>query len=168
MTLGRLFKAAPSWLEACVQQSRDGRCPSGIIMMLSMHASAFDWISQQLTALQEHPASPPAAAVPTEVLNKLQEQSATLAPKFKALLDLCDSAPLVAVGPGAALQVAVFEAFLQGGAEGWLPEGLQKLGASVWAAWPQRLACNDDRCTDLSRLTEGSCGRMKCTGCGVS
>lgn len=76
--------------------------------------------------LQENPTSSPAAAVPPDTLRDLTELTQSLAPKFDRLLKLCDS---VALNP--ALEPTVFGAFLQGCAEGWLHEGLQKLGSGI-------------------------------------
>lgn len=87
--------------------------------------------------LQAHPTSPPAAAVPPELMQQLQQLVQTLAPTFVTLLNVCDNVP-VAVGANRAREAAAFQAFLQGVAQGWLSDGLQKVGAAVWAAWPQR------------------------------
>lgn len=64
----------------------------------------------------------------------------------------------------------MLRAFVQGSAEGWLPEGMQQLGGAVWAAWPQKFACNDDRCLEMAGLAEQSSvssGRQRCSGCRV-
>jgi hypothetical protein len=62
----------------------------------------------------------------------------------------------------------MFQAYAQACAEGWLPQALQQLGSKVWAAWPQKYACNDDLCLNLDCLIEQTCGRLQCTGCKVS
>ena len=90
----------------------------------------------------------------------------SLEPKFTMLLLVCDGAPLVA-GTNPPVEAAVFSAFLQGRAEGWLHEGLQQLGAAVWAAWPQKYACNDPECLEMGCLSEHSCSRQSCSACKV-
>lgn len=82
-------------------------------------------------------------------------------------MELCASTPLLG-GANPAKEAAVFRALLQGLSEGWLHQGLVQLGAAVWAAWPQKYACNDDMCLKLDCITESSCGRLHCTACKVS
>jgi hypothetical protein len=78
---------------------------------------------------------------------------------------VCNNANM-SVGPSQ--DASALRAFLQASAEGWLHEGLQQLGSKVWAAWPQKWACNDDRCLEMNGLDENSCSGMRCSGCRVS
>jgi hypothetical protein len=92
-----------------------------------------------------------------------------LSPKFFTLLLACNTANLSVGHPNSQdAQASALRAFLQAHAEGWLHEGLQQLGSKVWAAWPQKWACNDDRCLEMSGLDENSCSGMRCSGCRVS
>jgi hypothetical protein len=104
------------------------------------------------------------------MLEDLTQAASGLAPKFLALLRLCQSGLRGSGGKKSSAEAAVFRGFLQGSAERWLHEGLQELGAKVWAAWPQKYACNDDACVEMRGLDEHSCvsgGRLRCSSCKV-
>lgn len=60
-----------------------------------------------------------------------------------------------------------FNTLLEHCTEGGLPQELHALGAAVWAAFPQKYACNDPACTNLEGLTEAACAKHCCTGCKV-
>jgi hypothetical protein len=135
-------------------------------MHLYKHTLAVSWLQQQLQDLQKFPSEAAAARVPPALLQELRTLANALAPRFNFLGNLCLAAT-GAVVQDPAKYAAVFQAHLQACMAGWLPEGLQQLGAKVWAAWPQKYACNDDLCLNLSCLTEHSCGRSKCTACKV-
>ena len=167
LAVGRLFETAPTWFQQCMQESRAGKCPAGVVAVMSLHASAMGWVAEQLSELSQHPTSAPAARLPPGLLQEMVQLCGSIGPRFESLLETCDSAPLV-VGGHLAAEAAVFRAFLQGCSEGWLREGLQKLGAAMWAAWPQKYACNDDQCLNMDCLSENSCGRQSCGGCKVS
>jgi len=170
LTIGRLLQASQPWLQYQMRLRRSGGSrggSAGLTMVLALHASAFGWLHEQLEELQSHPTAAPAAQLPPGMLEELWQLADSLAPRFDHLLKLCDTGSMLgAVNPAA--EAAVFAAHLQGCAEGWLPEGLQKLGAKVWAAWPQKYACNDDLCSNMGCLAEHSCGRSQCSGCQVS
>jgi hypothetical protein len=110
------------------------------------------------------------------MLEDLTQIASGLAPTFQGLSLLCQTA-LGGSGEkkrGAERKsaAAVFRGFLKGSAERWLHEGLQELGAKVWAAWPQMYACNDDACVEIRGLDEHSClgisgGRLRCSSCKV-
>jgi hypothetical protein len=160
-----MLQTAQPWLQQHLQLRSSGMSSIGEVKCLCKVALAFDWMREQLGDLQEFPDVAAAAKVPPGLLQELK----TLAdpwPRFEALGNICAAASQPGfVSPAA--EAAVFQAHLQGCAEGWLPEGLQQLGAKVWAAWPQKYACNDDLCQDRSGLTEQSCGKLKCSGCKV-
>jgi hypothetical protein len=148
---------------------------------LQKYTLAVAWLCQQLQDMQQHPTEAAAAGVPLELLQELLELADKLLPKVNSLGSLCCVASGAGAGPvslapvqghaaaaaDSAAAATVFQAHLQACAEGWLPQGLQQLGAKVWAAWPQKYACNDDRCLNLSGLTEQSCAKQKCTDCKV-
>jgi hypothetical protein len=105
------------------------------------------------------------------MLEDLTQIASGLAPKFQALSRLCQSALGASGAEKSSAEVAVFRGFLKGSAEQWLQEGLQELGSKVWAAWPQKYACNDDACLEMRGLDEHSCvsgGRLRCSSCKVS
>jgi hypothetical protein len=175
LTAGRLLKLAPSWLQHC-KHERTARSSSArdTILQLQKLPAAVAWLWQQLQDLQQHPTAAAAAArVPPQLLQELSQLADTLAAKCDVLNQLCDAAVSESDATGLpagslAAEVAVFESHLQACADGWLPEGLQQLGAKVWAAWLQKYACNDDLCLNLSGLTEQDCAKLKCSGCKVS
>jgi hypothetical protein len=170
LTVGRLLPSATSWLQQCAQGCTVETSMRDTITQLDQPALAVAWLQQQLHDLQQHHTAAAAAGVPPGMLQELCELANTLMPHLNALSCLCGNAARDASAPmegRPAAEATVFQAYLQACAEGWLPEGLQQLGAKVWAAWPQKYACNDDRCLNLSDLTEQSCARLKCTGCKV-
>lgn len=187
LTLGRLFQDSAPWLQSRLQETTSGRRWyashfDDVMRALSQHAYAVDWLCMQLNDLKKHPDAPAALNLPPGMLEDLTQLASSLAPKFQALLLLCQTAldhmagpgpwPLVC-GPdpeGKSAEAAVFKGFLQGSAERWLHDGLQELGTKVWAAWPQKYACNDDACVEMRGLDEHSCvsgGRLRCSSCKV-
>jgi hypothetical protein len=164
LTAGHLFGTASSWLQNSLQGSRTESSERSTIKHLAKHAIAVAWLQQQLQDLQQHPTEAAAAGVPPELLQELCNAAEAFTAKADALSQLCSTALGMTVSDPAA-EAAVFQACVQGCADGWLPEGLQQLGAKVWAAWPQKYACNDTRCLNLSGLTEESCAKLRCSGC---
>lgn len=167
VALGRLFVGAPAWLQNHLQQATAGRCEPAVLSVLTAHAAAFDWLCAQLRQLKEHPDAAAAAALPPEVLQELAQLAEDLSLRFEPLLQQC-AAMRASFGPNRAGEVAVLQGLLRGASEGWLHEGLQQLGSSVWAAWPQKYACNDDACMEMAGLAESSCSRQCCSRCRVS
>jgi hypothetical protein len=166
------METAPSWLQNAMQGGSADSSSLDSIVQLSKPPLAVAWLRHQLRNLPQHPTSAAAAAagVPPGLLQEMRELAEELGPKFDPIDHLCRAAGCNASSPivdNPAAEAAVFKAVLQGCAEGWLTKGLQQLGAKVWAAWPQKYACNDDRCLNLSGLTEQSCARQRCTGCKV-
>jgi hypothetical protein len=162
LALGRMLQTAQPWLQ---QQLQTGSAPGRTFSALYEPIAASVLGMGQLGVLQQHHTTA-AASVPAKLLQDLAELTDALAPRLAAL----DSLLRVALDPlqrGPAAEAAVVQAVFQGCAEGWLPEGLQQLGAKVWAAWPQKYACNDDLCLNLDCLTEHSCGKSQRTGCKV-
>jgi hypothetical protein len=162
------LQTAQPWLQHNLQECRSSNATGVLRYIKHLHKPtlAVTWLQQQLQDLQQFPDEAAAARVPSALLQELKTLADSLAPRFNIFGGLCLAAT------GAALldpakDAAVFQAFLQACAEGWLPEGLQQLGAKVSAAWPQKYACNDDLCLNMSCLTEHSCGRSKCTACKV-
>lgn len=98
-----------------------------------------------------------------EVLRQLQERVAGLLQRYQPLLEQCRAAE--ASADRAAL-VSALEACVAACGEGWLPQGLQDLGAAVCAATPQTFACNLPTCSSLEGLTEAGCVK-KCGACKV-
>lgn len=158
------------WLQGCVQQaSAGGHCPAGLIKNILSFAAAMDWLREQLHQLKQHPDAAAAVKLPPGLLEELSQLRENIAPKFRDLLQFCNLVREVEIP--AAAQIAVYAKIHEGSAKGWLHEGMQQLGAKVWAAWPQSYACNDDRCMEMGGLTEQSCiasGRQRCGGCRVS
>jgi hypothetical protein len=160
-----------SLMQARVQQAcaGTGHCPAGLIRNMQSFAYAMDWVRKQLDQLTQHPDAAAAVKVHPGLLVELSKLGENIAPKFRELLQFCNLVQEVEVP--AVAEIAVYAKFLQGSVEGWLHEGMQQLGAQVWAAWPQSYACNDDRCMEMGGLTEHSCissGRQRCSGCRVS
>jgi hypothetical protein len=136
---------------------------------MSPFALAMDWLCKQLDLLKQHPDAAAAVKLAPGQLDELCQVAETFAPKFRELLQLCNS--VLEVEIPALAEIAVYAKIHQGSAEGWLHEGMQQLGSKVWAAWPQSYACNDDRCMEMGGLTEHCCissGRQRCGGCRVS
>jgi hypothetical protein len=148
--------------------------PAELIRIMASLTSSLDWLCQQLTLLKQHSDAAAAVKLPPELLDELSQLGENIAPRFRGLLRLCESARGQVRGPAGSplpAEVAVYRFLLQGSTDGWLHEGMQQLGAKVWAAWPQYNACNDDRCMEMGGLTEHSCvasGRQACGGCRVS
>jgi hypothetical protein len=163
------MQTAQPWLQHNLQQRRAGVSSLGEVSGLSKVAMTFDWLKEQLEDLQDLPDAAAAARVPPALLQELKALADPLWSRFNTLGQLCAAAsmPIQPLHGITAAEAAVFQAFLQACAEGWLPQGLQQLGAKVWAAWPQKYVCNDDLCLNLSCLTKQSCGKLKCTGCKV-
>jgi hypothetical protein len=162
LTAGRLLQTAQPWLQQHLQPES---APVAMVDKLHKPVVAFTWLIRQLAALQQHPtAAAAAASVPPKLLQELEASASR--PRVAALSFLFNAAkdPLQA---SSAADTAVYDAVLQACAEGWLPQALQQLGSKVWAAWPQKYACNDDLCLNLDCLTEDSCGKSKCNGCKV-
>lgn len=172
LTLGRMFAIRPidggsPWLETHLLQASVGRCEPTASSALTAYAAPFQWLCGQLRQLKQHPEAAAAVALPAEMLQELAQLAYDLTPTFAYLLELC-AALRSSFGPSRAMEVAVLQGFVQGCAEGWLHEGLQQLGSKVWVAWPQKFACNDDRCLEMSGLAEQLCSRQCCSGCRVS
>jgi hypothetical protein len=167
ITVGRLLQGASPWLESRLQQATAGRCRPGVLHMLFMPVYALEWLCGQVSLLDQHSGAAAAVQLPPELLHELVQLADNLNPKFTALLRLYETAR-IAGGSSQGSAVAVLRGFQHGSAEGWLHEGLQQLGSKVWAAWPQKYACNDDRCLEMDGLAEQSCSRQCCSGCRVS
>lgn len=52
LSVGRAFRVALSWLQYCMERSSAGRTHEGVIVTLSLHASAMEWLLEQMQALQ--------------------------------------------------------------------------------------------------------------------
>ena len=148
--------------------------PAELIRITASFTYSLDWLCEQLALLKQHPDASAAVKLPPELLDELSQLGETIAPKFRDLLCLCASvwgSVRGAAGSPLPAEVAVYRRLLQGSTEGWLHEGMQQLGAKLWAAWPQGYACNDDRCMEMGGLIEQSCvssGRQRCGACLVS
>lgn len=100
-----------------------------------------------------------------ETLQKLQQQVSGLLQQYQPLLEKCRAAEASAdsAALASALRTFVGDAC---GADGWLVQGLQDVGAAVCAAFPQSFACNEPTCSSMEGLSESG-GVKKCGACKV-
>jgi hypothetical protein len=174
LTIGRLLQTAQPWLQQQLQACNMAQGMSGdtlaLVPVLYRPLMAVDWLRDQLADMQQHSTSAAAGRVSTMLLQELAKLVATYMPRVDALGGLCKTAITLGGIPflaDPAAQATVFQAYPQACAEGWLPQALQQLGSKVWAAWPQKCACNDDLCLNLDCLTEHACGGLRCSRCKV-
>lgn len=180
--VGSVLGCAEPWIRMHMH-AQDSALRAAVLEGLSHHGVAVSWLSGELTRLQaahqqlQDAVSPTAGAaqavfgalrVDARALRQLQQQAAALAERWQRLRDACSAASSSGSKDAQSAALSAVAVSCSQGEEGWLPEALQSLGAAVWAAFPQRYACNDPECDNLEALTEASCARKTCTGCKVS
>lgn len=183
--VGSVLGCAEPWIRMHMH-AQDSELRGAVLEGLSQHGVAVSWLSMELMRLQaahqrlqdaSGPATGAAAAVrllygalrvDSKALRQLQQQAAALAVRWQRLNDACRAASSSGTRDAQITALSAFAVACSQGTDGWLPQALQSLGDAVWAAFPQKYACNDPDCDNLEAHTEASCARKTCTGCKVS
>lgn len=191
VTIGQLQALVPAWKEASWQTT--GATVSAMrahLHILMQHAEAVTWLERMLSELltlqkeeaagkkkHKKPSSADSGgaaaaavldAIAPAALEDLHQRAVMLLERLEPLLQQGRAAEVsshAAASDQMALAAAT-DAFSDACADGWLPKGLQGLGAGVWTAFPPTWACSDPVCANVDGLTEAA-GIKKCLNCQV-